>query len=268
MANDNASGGNITLVKNAPRDKNGKRIGRFSQHDHLENSIARKMDFETLGIYSFLLNNAGGNFRCTVKNIIAVSPASELNESKVHRILNKLIRAGWLEKVKIGYDGQHPVYEYHIYEVSPKLQAAEQPAPTTSTQAATFPPAIDTSDFSPAEIEQAISTTAKAPARIASPSLFITADTAEENTSKPEAQSAKVSKKQSGDEYKQHVFNICQSKGAFSQTAKDKVIKCCRKYYTETKQFADDDLIAQFANRFSENSGQAVATVYKQVVAV
>lgn len=259
MANDKASSGNIILIKNAPRNNDGKRKGEFAQHDHLENSIARKMDYETLGIYTFLLNNAGGNFRCTVKNIIAVSPASKLNESKVHRILNKLIRAGWLEKVKTGYDGQQPVYEYHIYEVSTKLQATEQTVPAHSTQAATLSPTVDMSDFSPTEIKQTIADTAKAPAPIASPSLFTTEQTAPTH-------STKATKKQSGDEYKQRVFSICQSRGAFSQAAQNKVIECCRKYYTETKQFANDDLIAHFAGRFSENSGQAVATVYKQVV--
>lgn len=249
--------GNIKLNKNAPRDKNGKRQGKFSQHDHAENDIARTMDFKTLGIYAFLLNNAGGNFKCTAQNLVAVSRGSKLKDSKANRILNKLVNAGWLERIKIGQDGKCPVYEYRVNEISTKLQAAEQPAPTTSTQAATLSPAqqIDMSDFSADELSQLaagaatahITPAQKAPAPIPSPPITPTV-------------------KQNGDEYKQRVFFICKSNGAFSQTAKEKVIECCRKYYTETKQFADDDLIARFANRFSENSEQSAATVYRQVV--
>lgn len=254
---ENKNNGNIKLNKNAPRDKNGKRQGNFSQHDHAENDIARSIDFETLGVYAFLLNNAGGNFKCTAQNLVAVSRGSKLKDSKANRILNKLVNAGWLERIKIGQDGKCPVYEYHVNEISTKLQAAEQPAPTTSTQAGTLSPAqqIDMSDFSEDELAQIpagaatahIAPAQKAPAPIPSPPITPTV-------------------KQNGDEYKQRVFSICQSNGAFSKTAKEKVLECCRMWYSGQRKYADDNLIGKFASRFSEDSGQSVATVYRQVV--
>lgn len=244
---ENNNNGNIKLNKSAPRDKNGKRRGGFSQHDHLENDIARTMDFETLGIYAFLLNNAGGNFRCTAKNLIAVSPGSKLNDSKASRILNKLINAGWLERIKVGQNGKCPVYEYRVCEVSTKLQAAKQPAPTTRTQAGTLSPApaIDTSDFSVDEIEVAAASdnyqdAEKAPAPIPSPPITETV--------------------------KQHIENLCIKNGLYAPWLTDKVQACCIMWQKEHNEYANDSLIIRFIDQLSQGEGQNAATVYRQCV--
>lgn len=284
MANDKASGGNITLIKNAPRDKNGKRKGNFSLVDQSINALAADIGLDAYGIYCFLLNNAGGNFRCTIKALASVFKKDQLSEDRIKRAINKLCKAGLLKKERCGYDGRRPLYSYHVYEVSTtaaKTLEKQNGSQHISTAAAC--PPIDNSDFSVDEIEQAAAGTKNCctgsdekPQPPAPPPMTPTnkARVKQANTA-PAAQKAAAPAASSfitaqaqanNNDFKQHVADICQAEGAFSQAAKNKVIECCRLYYKELKKYADDNLIAAFAMRFSSDGEQDAATVYRQVV--
>lgn len=278
-----ASGGNISLVKNAARDKNGKRKGNFSQVDHSINALAAKIGLDGYGIYHFLLNNAGGNFEFSATSLLGIFK-KDIPKSRIYNAIDALEDAGLLEKEKIGQKGKRPLYAYRVYEVSTKQQPAtahvtdtqkqelseipQQLMPSTPqidlsiSQTELSTPKIDTSDFSAEEINQAIHSQniiskVKAPAHTTLQPSSLHVNVKPNNATK---------KEQITNERKQRIYHICQSTGAFSQIAKDKVIKCCSMYYTENRQHADDTLIAQFANLFSADSTQTPATVYKQVV--
>ena len=246
MTKEKASSGNISLVQNAARDKSGKRKGSFSQVDHSINAIAGNIGLDAYGIYHFLLSNAGGNFWYSSTTLTGVFKKDRISKNRICKAINALIAAGLLEKEKIGQDGKRPLYNYRVYEVSTKQHPATAHVTDTPKQELSenpqhlmpSPPAIDLSipqldmsEFSADEIEQA----ATSPA-------------------------------QKGEQYMQHILNICQNNGVFSKVAKDKVIECCRIWYSNKRKYADDNLIAKFADTFSADSTQNPETVYSQVV--
>lgn len=240
-----ASGGNISLVKNAARDKNGKRKGNFSQVDHSINALAAEIGLDGYGIYHFLLNNAEGNFWYSSTTLSSIFKSDNLSKSRINRAINFLVATGLLEREKIGQKGKRPLYGYRIYEISTKQQPAiahvidtpkqelseipQQPMPSQPQIDLSIPAISPMDDFS---------VTAKSV-----PSNII-------NTN----------------DFKQHIFDICQREGAFSDIVKDKVLKCCRRYYAEHKSKPNDTAIALFANYLSADSTQNPMNVYEQLV--
>lgn len=260
MAQDKASSGNILLEKNATRDKEGKRQGNFSQVDHSINAIAANIGFDAYGIYHFLLNNAGGNFWYTAKALAGVFKKDQLSEDRIKRAINKLCKAGLLQREKLGYEGRRPLYNYHVYEVSTKTEQKDR----QQLSAAVTCLHIDNSDFSVDEIEQA--------AQQPSPPIPQANKTRVKQSSvAPAVQKAPVHTASlpitaQVQAREQHIFNICHREGVFSQLAKSKVKQCCAMWRNEKHCPANDDLISTFAIHFANDSGQEAATVYKQVV--
>lgn len=176
---ENKNNGSILRGKNAPRDKNGKLHGGFTISCNATREQLRKIGLTEYLVYDFLLEKAGSNFRVTIDKIVEAYNG-KLSKDQVKRALRVLEKKGFISKRKIGYKGKSPLWEYTVYEVCTNLQATELPAPTTRTQAATLPPApaIDTSDFTTAEIVQAAGAATantapaqKAPAPIPSPPI-------------------------------------------------------------------------------------------------
>ena len=286
MTEDKTSGGNISLVKNAARDKNGKRKGNFSQVDHSINALADKIGLDGYGIYPFLLNNAGGNFWYSSTALSSIFKNDNLSKSRIDRAINALIANGLLKREKIGQKGKRPLYGYCIYEISTKQQpvtacitdTTKQELSEIPQQLMPSPPQIDLSipaidtikDFSVNEIQQAIQNTDIIPAE------NIPAPVPQQSTSPPKTKSApskalvsnifKTTAAQQSNDFKQHIFDICQREGAFKSIDKDNVLKCCRRYYAEHNSKPNDNVIALFANYFSADSTQNPMTVYDQVV--
>lgn len=276
MAHDKASGGNILLEKNAARDKDGKRQGNFSIVDQSINALAAEIGFDAYCIYHFLLNNAGGRFWYTAKALAGVFKKDQLSEDRIKRAINKLCKAGLLYREKLGYEGQRPLYSYHVYEVSTKTaKMTEKQDRSQQLSTAAACPRIDNSDFSVDEIEQAATGTRNyhASSKQQQPlTLPIQQDNKarvkQGNTIRAtqKAPAPTTSPLIAAQAREQHIFDICHDKGAFSQLAKKKVKDCCTMWKNEKHCPADDRLIGTFATHFANDSGQDAATVYRQIV--
>lgn len=243
--------GNIQLVKNAPRDKAGKRTGRFSQPDQSINTLAAEIGFDAYCIYHFMLNNAGGNFWYTAKALASVFQDDKISERRIKTAITKLCNAGLIAKEKQGYEigtsgKPRPKYLYKVYEISTKIQPKTEPVGQL----------LD-NDFSAAEIDAAVN-------------AFDDLATKAVKSELPNVTPPKMAKRKpaSGDDYRAHILQICISEQLFNQKAQSKVVTCCRAYYAEKKQYADDSLIRQFANRFSENSDLTIQKVYDEIMAI
>lgn len=272
MTKDKASSGNISLVKNAARDKDGKRQGNFSLVDQSINALAAEIGFDAYCIYHFLLNNAGGKFWYTAKALASVFKKDQLSEDRIKRAIKKLCKAGLLEKEKLCYEGQRPLYSYHVYEVSTKAAKTtkEQDSRQQLSTVATCK-RIDNSDFSVDEIEQAAAgtksccTDSRGKPQPPAPPPITQANKArvKQGNTAPAASSLITEQAQARE---QHIFDICHDNGAFSQLAKKKVKDCCTMWKNEKHCPANDRLIGTFATHFANDSGQDAATVYRQVV--
>lgn len=239
--------GNIKLNKNAPRDKNGKRQG-FTMSDNATREQLRKIGLTDYLVYDFLLEKAGSNFRVTVDKIVEAYNG-KLSADQVKRALRVLEKDGFISKRKIGYNGKTPSWEYTVYEVCTKLQAAAQPAPATSTQADSLAPSqIDMSDFSPAELKQAaagaatanITPVQKAPAPIPSSPITPTV--------------------------KEHIKELCVQNNLFAPWLQEKIQGCCAKWQAERNEYANDSMIVLFIDQLAQNELQSVATVYERAL--
>ena len=244
---ENKNNGNILRGKNAQRDKNGKRQG-FTMSDNATRERLRKIGITEYLVYDFLLEKAGSNFYVTIDKIVEAYNG-KLSYDQVKTALRVLEKEGFISKRKIGYNGKTPSWEYTVYEVCTKLQAAEPPAPKTRTQADSFAPGkMDMSDFSPAELKQAtagaatphIAPAQKAPAPIPSP---------------PITQAAK-----------QHIKELCYQNNLYSPWLQDKIQGCCSMWQTERNEYASDSVIVRFINQLTHDELQPVATVYERAM--
>lgn len=245
---ENKNNGNVPLDKNAPRDKNGKRQGKFTQSDNATRERLRKIGITEYLVYDFLLEKAGSTFYVTVDKIVEAYNG-KLSADQVKRALRVLEKEGFISKRKIGYNGKTPSWEYTVYEVCTKLQAAAQPAPATSTQADSFAPSqIDMSDFSPAELKQAaagaatanITPVQKAPAPIPSPPITPTV--------------------------KEHIKELCMQNKLFAPWLQEKIQACCEKWQQEHNECVNDSAAVQFIDQLTQDELQPVATVYERAM--
>lgn len=243
--------GNIQLVKNAPRDKAGKRTGRFSQPDQSINTLAAEIGFDAYCIYHFMLNSAGSHFWCTAKTLSTVFKNDKLSENRIKKAMKKLCDANLIAKEKQGYESgkngkPRPIYQYKVYEISTKFQSKIEPIEQMLNN-----------DFSTAEIDA-----------VANSFDDLTATAIKSELTNVTPPKMVKTKSTSGDEYRAHILQICLNEQLFNSKAKEKVVDCCRRYYSAKKQYADDLLIRQFANRFSEDSSLAIQQVYDEVMAI
>lgn len=245
---ENKNNGNILCGKNALRDKNGKRQG-FTMSDNATREQLRKIGLTEYLVYDFLLEKAGSNFYVTVDKIVEAYNG-KLSADQVKRALRVLEKEGFISKRKIGYNGKVPLWEYTVYEVCTKLQAAEQPAPTPSTQAGTLSPArqIDMSDFSADELAQLaagaatahIAPAQKAPAPIPSPPITPTV--------------------------KEHIKELCKQNNLFAPWLQEKIQACCEKWQQEHNECVNDSAAVQFIDQLTQDELQPVATVYERAL--
>lgn len=128
--------GRINIVKNAPRKKVGGKEQRVCSFSAIDNSTIGKnkeLGLEAKGLYLQMVSVAGTDFDCTAATLAAMSKGkvTEAKIRKTQRLLNELIKAGLVERQKVGMRYEEslgkkiPVYEYTLFEV-PNIQAEQQ----------------------------------------------------------------------------------------------------------------------------------------------
>lgn len=226
--------GNLKLNKNAPRDKNGKCKEGFAQHFHSSKQLSRKIG-GTVGylIYSFMLDNVGGEFKFTIKSFQANFEDANFSESRISRALNKLINAGLIIRKRLPSKGMQAQYQYQLNEISTKTQldvTEINKQPKQNTAAFKCENKLIDDDFTADEIEEAI------------------------NAGKQGMTTTRqMTKTGPPNEKQQHIIEICKNASVYDRAEQEKVISSCREYYREHQSFPNDDLITEYANNIPKN---------------